>query len=217
MPLIKLENLDYDCCWGLWEITESRNELEILLNNQEDLKRLECIRSEVKISEKTAARLLLKEILRSWDLPYYGTLGESSKKPVLKNYSYNISLSHSHKAAVAIIHRKENVGIDIERIQEKIERIAPRVFRKSEMEENEKNDEFLTVLWTFKEVLYKIHGSRGLDFKENMEIQRIEDQNGSGYGKAEIRINNSKQEFNLKYQRFKEYIISFSTSRSNWK
>lgn len=215
MPLIKLENLNDDACWGLWEITESNSDLHRLLNNPEDVKKLSTIRSEEKIAEKIAARLILKEILKSWNLSYLGTAGEDSGKPILLHHTYNISLSHSHKSAVAIVHKKSEIGIDIELIQEKIERIAPRVFRADEIGEFERDYEFLTILWTFKEVLYKIYGNRGLDFKENIEIMSLAKNKGKGFGKGQIKVNEGIQLFDLKYERFKEFIISYNTSRSN--
>ena len=215
MPLIKLENLNNDVCWGLWEITESNSDLHLLLNNSQDAKKLLSIRSEEKISEKIAARLILKEILQSWNLPYWGTMGEDSGKPILLHHTYNISLSHSHKSAVAIIHKKAEIGIDIELIQEKIGRIAPRVFTADEMGEFKRDYELLTVLWTFKEVLYKIYGSRGLDFKENIEIMSLIKNKNEGFGKGQIKVKEAIQLFDLKYERFKEFIISYNTSRSN--
>jgi phosphopantetheinyl transferase len=211
MPLITIENLNKDACWGLWEITESKEELEALLNNREDKQKLRTIRSEEKVMEKLAARLILKEILRFWGITYAGTEGEETGKPFLNKIPFNISLSHSHKAAVAIIHKKHEIGIDIELIQDKIGRIANRVFNESEMKAKMGDFEYLTILWTFKEVLYKIYGSRGLDFKKNIEITIADNRDNYGTGKGAIRTENQELFFPLKYQKFRNYIISFNT------
>lgn len=214
MPLIKLENINNDSCWGLWEITEEVSELKALLNKDEDLQRLKNVHSEQKLREKLAARLLVKQILENWQSKYPGTKGEESGKPILMDSPYKISLSHSHKAAVAMVHKKDEIGIDIELIQEKIERIAPRVFRTEEIGPNHKNQEYLTVLWTLKEVLYKIHGSRGLDFKENMAVKIVESINGKGYAECLISAPDMNESFILCFERYRNYIISFNTKRS---
>jgi 4'-phosphopantetheinyl transferase len=69
-------------------------------------------------------RVLLRTMLRTDE--YIDCKIDAHGKPYLVNLPYHISLSHSFDYAAVMISKKAPVGIDIEQIQQKVERIAPR-------------------------------------------------------------------------------------------
>lgn len=210
MPLTKLENLYPDGAWGLWEISESLEELRLLLRPETELDKFSLISNQEKVKEKIAARLVIKHILESWKESFSGTLCDPSGKPLLINLPYTVSLSHSHGMAVAIVKKNGNIGIDIELIKDKIVKIGPRVFVPEEMEEEENNREKLTLLWTMKEVLYKLNGQKGVDFKENLFIPPFKYHSEGGNAEGIIRTNTQNESFEIRYLKHQDYIISFN-------
>ncbi len=85
-------------------------------------------------------------------------------KPILKNNSAYISLSHSGHYAVASI-ASHNVGVDIEEIKPVEDGVIKRVTTKNEQEQIKNLRDFYR-LWTAKECMLKITGeglSGGMD------------------------------------------------------
>ncbi len=90
-------------------------------------------------------------------------------KPHLASGNEHISISHCEKYAVAIRGAKL-VGIDIEEITPRIERIAARILHPSELEIVDQNERLTTLylLWSAKEAMYKLYGKKAVDFREHM-------------------------------------------------
>ena len=63
------------------------------------------------------------------------------------------------------------IGIDIERIGEKIEKVAPRVFNAPELNiSSENRKKWLHICWSVKEALFKAIPETGIDFREHLHI-----------------------------------------------
>ena len=91
-------------------------------------------------------------------------------KPHLKN-GKRITISHSFDFSVIAISDSE-IGIDIEKNREKIQRIASKfIGKESEYLVEENLVEQLTVIWGAKESLFKIHPDGGLLFIEHLPIE----------------------------------------------
>lgn len=210
MPLIKLENLNPDSAWGLWEISESYAELSAGLDLKKEAEKLESIKNNLKKREKIAGRLLLKNILHSWGEAYEGTGCDPFGRPFLNKKAYFASISHSHGYAVAIVNKINKIGIDIELIKEKIVKIAPRVFSEKEIGENGYDLPKLVTLWSIKESLYKLYGERGLDFRENIKIHPFEYQESGGICVGEVQTNDSNNTFDIKYLKYKDFVIAYT-------
>ncbi|MBO6515639.1 MAG: 4'-phosphopantetheinyl transferase superfamily protein [Bacteroidia bacterium] len=90
-------------------------------------------------------------------------------KPHITNSEDHISISHCKQYAAAI-RSPFAVGIDIEAITPRIERIATRFVNPKEEIVLDKNDRLtaLYVLWGAKEALYKLYGKKAVDFREHM-------------------------------------------------
>lgn len=108
--------------------------------------------------------------------PIYYT---ESRKPFLKKeLSTFISISHSkHYCALGV--SSNELGIDIEEISPRIERIASR-FMNSDEEQFIGDQKILdlTKLWTMKEAMFKLNNRTGIEFKTELIIKK---KSGVGY------------------------------------
>ena len=96
-------------------------------------------------------------------------------KPMIVGGSAQVSLSHC-KSYAAAIKSQNPVGIDIEEITPRIERIAPRFVHEHEWKFVSNRDRlvYLYVLWSAKEALYKLYGKKSVDFKNHMIAKPFE-------------------------------------------
>jgi 4'-phosphopantetheinyl transferase len=86
-----------------------------------------------------------------------------------------VSLSHTSNYAVAIVSLEEEVGIDIEKISNKLSRVSHKFL--SEPERLHAGNDLLKmcIYWCAKESLYKWYGKKNLSFKENIFIEPFEE------------------------------------------
>ena len=172
MPIYKTITVDSSTNILIWKIEES---FELLSEGVELTdhcqKRVNNMRSDIHKRGFMSIRHLLAMFgYTDFDL-FYDDFG----KPHLRDGKY-ISITHSFKYAGIIVSDKP-VGIDIEKQREKIHRIAHK-FVKSEKEfvtkyEQEKT-RILTIIWGAKESLYKLYGTAGLSFEQNIHIMPFE-------------------------------------------
>ena len=84
----------------------------------------------------------------------------------------------------AIVFSEHNkAGIDIEHKENKIINIQNKFLNDSEKLENEYqyNVDYLTMIWTAKESIYKALGIKGVSFSDNIIIKNINKNKGHGY------------------------------------
>ncbi len=158
---------------GIWRLDESLQELHNLLRLSEiDLTTLNNFKSEYRKREWLTVRVLLKVLL-----PAEATAIEydSNGKPHLVNRDHSISISHTKNFVAVILSKNTGVGIDIETIQPRIEKIAARFVTKEEerfIEPSQKLD-YQHVIWGTKEVLFKIYGKGELHFLDNILTEKF--------------------------------------------
>ncbi len=213
MGLYLLNKIDSNLSVGVWEITETKQELEKRIDlSVEEKKQLNEIKFENKKLQWLSIRALLKEMLgRQFQIIYTKT-----GKPFLKNSSLKISISHTDKFAALVINRKEETGIDIEKVSNKVERIKNKFLNSSELE-NIGNSEYLEklhVYWGAKESLYKVYGEKELIFKENLMIAPFEYLN-SGTITGKIKKDDSHKNYLLKYEKVQGYVLVYVLEEIN--
>ncbi len=166
MPLVKSEMMGEASAWGLWQITETEEELAFTA--------LESCPDDIiapsKRREFLAGRALIKSLVEKIGSEYSGLRKDEQGKPYLKDLPFEISLSHSSPFVAAQIHHGTAVGIDIEQPKEKLLRIASRVL--SDTEEADAGDDIVKhcVYWCAKEAMYKLYGKRGLHFNSELNV-----------------------------------------------
>ena len=209
MPIIKYEN-NTGYTWAIWEITESEGVLaELASLNSDEKTELSLIKHPNKRVEFLAGRLVLKEIVVKRNKEFSGIYKDDCGKPHLVNSTGAISLSHSFPLAGAIIHEGEFAGIDIEKPQAKLVKIAPKFLSKEENKNAGLNEVRLCIYWCAKETLYKIYGRRQLLFSENIFVDPFEtEMEGITYG--QIALPQHKKIHKLRYLNMGSHIICFN-------
>lgn len=123
-------------------------------------------------TEKAGSLYLLQEMLKTkaFELDYHPT-----NKPFLKGRTEHISISHSHDKLAIIINEKENTGIDIELMRDKVLKIQHKFLNEHEMSFAKDQIEKLITIWAAKEAMYKVYGLKELDFIKNLFVEKFED------------------------------------------
>ena len=94
-------------------------------------------------------------------------------KPGLENSNSAISISHSHDKLAIIINQNGLAGIDIELIRDKVKDIQHKFLNSNEKLMADNNTEKLISMWATKEALYKVYGLKGVDFKEHLFVDNL--------------------------------------------
>ena len=174
MPLFYQHNINDTTKLAVWQISESEEFFLKKVPLQKEIthphKRLQHL----------AGRYLL-EILEV-GFPFHLLEIADSKKPLLLNNEFHFSVSHCGDYAAAIISKNKLVGIDVELITPKIERVKNKFLSKNELDIlPEESINFLTLFWSAKEAIFKWHGNGKVDFKKNMVIDKLSYEKEEGF------------------------------------
>lgn len=210
MPLYLHENIPYCGELGIWEIIETedffQNQLNFTTREQEQLAK---IKGEQRRLEWLSSRHLL-HTMSGRDLR-----GECIKdehgKPYLDLSPFHISLSHSHGLA-AVIAAPAKVGIDIQRMVAKIERIAHKFVGEKEMKSliDSTRLEQLHIYWGAKEAIYKAYGRRQLDFKKHIFIESIEFEPHGDAMMGKVVKDGCRTDYQIWYRMVEEYVLVYA-------
>lgn len=153
-------------------------------------------------TEKEGALFLLNYMLKSNITEINYTL---KNKPYLKNRKEYISISHSNKKLAIIINTKENTGIDIEQIKEKVLRIKHKFLNKNELKFAGDDPEKLITYWASKETLFKVSSQQPLNFILNLFVDDFYDTAFTGL----IIKNNFYKKHYLIKEKIDDYILVY--------
>jgi phosphopantetheinyl transferase len=193
----------------MWDISETVDELKHrVVLSKSGIDELVRISHPVKIKERLASRLCVQELVQNFDLEYKGIEKDEHNKPHLIDIDYHISISHSFPLAVAIIHKKLPVGIDIEKPVEKLRKIAHRFLDDQEYENAGNDPNKLCIYWTGKEAIYKLNGKKDLNFKRDIRIFPFELKKRDVI-RSEFMINGRSVKLALDYRELKGHVISY--------
>lgn len=102
-----------------------------------------------------------------------------TRKPYLPNESYHFSISHCGDYAAAIVSSNCRVGIDVELVTHRVDKIRHKFLHPTELSEwniegLETAERFrtLTLLWSAKEAMFKWWGRGDIDFSECMQVKK---------------------------------------------
>jgi phosphopantetheinyl transferase len=166
MPLVYQQNINAVTKLGVWHIAETEEFFaKIPLQKQ--------ITHWHKRLQHLAGRHLLQELYPKFPLSLIQIA--DTKKPFLGNEKYHFSISHCGDYVAAIVSKHNRVGVDVEIIAPKAERLKDKFLSASEQALLAKMDAQIgcTLFWCVKEAVYKWYGVGGLDFKIDMPIQNI--------------------------------------------
>jgi phosphopantetheinyl transferase len=102
-----------------------------------------------------------------------------TRKPFLPEEQYHFSISHCGDYAAAIVSSNYRVGVDIEIITPRIERIKQKFLHADELvfvnqASPASQVALLTLLWSAKEAMFKWWGRGQVDFSEVLRIESFE-------------------------------------------
>lgn len=164
MPLVRTIQTAAGAKIAIWRITEPEEFF------RERVRVEGAVHHRAKRLQHLAARYLLEELEASF--PTRSIRVSGAGKPYLPDDSFHFSLSHSGDFAVAIVGRQGAVGIDVEKITPKVERVAAKFLRPEELAfiSQEHRRDHLTLCWCIKETAIKWFGKGGVDFRENVRL-----------------------------------------------
>ncbi len=214
MPYLPLVQVHPDIMLGMWKVEETEAWFLSRLNiyeNEEQI--LESISHRVKRLEWLSSRLCLKKLLHISHK--VESLNENTGKPYLSDNSFHISYTHSNLYSGAIASSHTRVGMDLENLGKKRNIETRKMFMNAAeqnlFDEAGRDLNVFFLIWSAKETLYKVHGKRGIAFRDNLEIipslQGIEQK---GTVRGIIRENGFAKEYEVFFQFFPEILLTFT-------
>lgn len=170
MPLVYQQNINAVTKIAVWHITEDEDFFlkEVPLQRE--------ISHRHKRLQHLAGRLLLKEMFPGF--PVKLILIADTKKPFLENEPFHFSISHCGDYAAALVSKTSRVGVDVELLNDRIDRIQHKFMYAAEVKRLHALCampllQSLTLYWSVKESVFKWWGSGEVDFKKDIVIKSI--------------------------------------------
>lgn len=187
MPLVYQKNINPTTKLGVWYIAEPEEFFLAKVPLQREIthpnKRLQHL----------AGRYLLKELYP--DFPYDLIRIADTRKPFLANEAYHFSISHCGKYATVMVSTDYRVGVDVEKITHKVDKIKHKFLSEEEQlmlrnvpdaPYNIFSEKLLTAAWSIKECLFKWQGSSEVDFIKHLAIVKMQIDDNSGLAHCKI-------------------------------
>lgn len=140
---------------------------------------------------------------------------DNSGKPFLQNEPYSISISHTSQFAAAMLSTQYTVGVDVEALHPKVERVAHKFLHPQEIAEISPAEkiEKLILYWSAKEALYKLYGKGGLEFKTQLVIDPFTLQAKGELSAAITGVPSPLQNLKINYEFFEQHVLTYVTGR----
>jgi len=209
MAIAYQKQVDSDTEFALWKIEEEAGDL---------YKQLQLDAGEKAYVEKLslnkrhlhwlAVRVLLRTMLNTSE--FIDCKIDSHGKPYLVNLPYHISLSHSFEYAAVMMSKSGLVGIDIEQVRGKVERIADKFMRPAEMEFIGDVDrvKHLYAAWCAKEAVYKCYGQKEVSFANQISLEPFNFV-CPGTVNAHLDKGDVHKSYQVDYLQYEDYMIGY--------
>ena len=163
--------------------------------------------SDKRTIEKNAALYVVRNILKDELIEIFY---KESGKPYLNN-GVKVSISHSHNWLAVLFSTTHEVGIDIEKVRDKILKVKHKFLSEKELRElKDASLEKYTLYWCAKEALYKASGISGLLFAEQLFIESFVYSNKGGKINAVVKHHTSEKKHTLHYQVLNDYVLVYT-------
>lgn len=170
MPVRPVIRISENITAAIWDITEPEEELLSLAHpDDEELTLYRTFRHPGRKLQWLSVRALLKTLFNDVKIKILYT---PTGKPFLENRDIAISVSHTASHAAVAISASTQPGIDIERVQPRLRKVAGRFLNEAELKwlPIYPTDEQLCLMWCIKEAVFKIHGEPGLDIRDHIHV-----------------------------------------------
>ena len=206
MGLYLKKKLENEATIGVWQITETEQELmELSSTPTDEMEEISLIRSESLRKQRLAVRALLNPL---FDEKVYLSHHDNGK-PYLENNPINISITHTEKYVAVILHEENDCGIDVESLDRDFSAVEKKALSEDEIEdlEDEKRNEQLAIYWCAKEAIFKLLSRYNVNFAEQIEVERFRVRGEGELEATFIDKNEDEEEFDLEYMTFDRHVL----------
>lgn len=206
--LIKDIDDDYHSRLGVWQITETEEELRALSSVPSDeLEEISYIKNESLRKQKLAVRALLDALFEEKVYLSHHDNG----KPYIENNAMNISITHTDKYVAIILNDSEEVGIDCESLDRDFSAVEKKALSEDEIDDLDENAderrEQLAIYWCAKEAVYKKMSRFNVDFAEQIEIDSFRPKGEGELEATFIEKDGFEEEIDLRYMTFDRHVL----------
>lgn len=168
MPLFYQQNINEHTRLGVWKIEEEESFFLQRVAPKRD------ITHPAKRLQHLAGRYLLPYLFPGF--PHEEIEIADTRKPFLRNEQYHFSISHCGTYAAAIASSRQRVGVDIELITPRVDRIKHKFLHPEELayvnrQPASSSIALLTLLWSAKEAMFKWWSLGDVDFSDMLRLE----------------------------------------------
>ena len=206
MALYLKKTLDNEAVIGVWQVTESEDELKALSATPTDeMEEISFIQSESLRKQRLAVRALLNELFEEKVYLSHHDNG----KPYIENSAVNISITHTAKYVAVILHDEEDVGIDLESLDRDFSAVEAKALSEEERDDldDDRKSEQLAIYWCAKEAIFKRVSVYNVDFAEQIEVERFRPRGEGELEATFIDKDGEETEFELEYMTFDRHVL----------
>ncbi|GIV37569.1 MAG: hypothetical protein KatS3mg032_1948 [Cyclobacteriaceae bacterium] len=193
---------------GVWKIEEPEEDLLARAVGLEGIP--EKLRHPNRRLEFVAGRVLVGELMHELGQAFEGVTSNEHGKPMLVNSSCQVSITHSFPYVAALVDVHKAAGIDLEQVNFRLLKMAPRVFHITELRDAGRHPVKHTLIWSGKETLMKIYGKRDVVFSEHLRIDPFRINREGGEMMGHILVEGAETDIPLAYRLFDDYVLVFT-------
>jgi phosphopantetheinyl transferase len=196
---------------GTWHISETEQELLVLAGlSAADQDLVATFRNIQRKKHWLACRALLKHMLGDG---FRGISYDPNGKPHLAPGHLQISISHAGEYAAAVCSEGSPVGIDIEQLKDRVEKVKERFMLPEEIGSLNPDCRLghLYIFWCGREALYKLHGRPDLDFRDDIQIHPFDYLcNTINTGMATLKLDGREEQHSLHFEKLGDYMLAIA-------
>lgn len=213
MPLIRHTEISPGLKLGIWHIDETVDHLiSQLFLNEEEFKALYSFKTVHRQKQWLSYRVLIRNLVKIDTI--YKIYYTANGKPYLVHPPRNISVTHSESYSATLIAEDttQQLGIDLERIDEKVARVKSKFLNPIELIRASVNPsaETYTMFWSAKESVYKCYDRPEISLKENIHIHSLRQYEGYWLIKIRIFLKSGNRDFLVRCEKMGNYILSYT-------
>lgn len=209
--LIRKEHTPDKGLLGIWKITETKEELLQFFSDglrEKAANHVSGMKSERRALEWLSTRLMLQLLLNDEDKI---VRHRRDGRPYIPDGSCNISISHTNKYAAILLHKTQNVGIDIEIRSERVGKLASKFISETEFVDESQKTVHQLLHWSAKESIFKQMDETEIDFKEHLHIEPFTPQK-KGIINAQETKSDQHRKYELHYEIHPDYVLTWGFS-----
>lgn len=202
MPLVHQFTINENTTLLVWHITEEPHELHSrFLHRLTDLQYEASLQNLHWLASRAA-------IAARFEKGSIQVVKDEYNKPSLlvDGMHYHVSITHSFDYAAVIISPTHDVAIDMEKFDNRIERVKHKFASDDELRFAHTHRQ-LTLLWSAKETLYKFYGKKAVLFKSQLSVDAFTETDLSLSG--HIKLADYNRQLSIHVHVIGEYCVTY--------